>query len=222
MLKSKRNALMGAALAGVFFAGNAYAETTLNALFMAQAAYSEADVRAMTDAFAKANPDVKVNLEFVPYEGLHDKTVLAQGSGGGYDVVLFDVIWPAEYASNKVLVDVSSRVTDDMKKNVLPGAWTTVQYDGAYYGMPWILDTKIPVLQQGHPGKGRHQDAAEDLGRACRTGQDHQGQGPSGHPDRLELVAGGSRDLRLHHAGQRLWRRFPEGWQAGFPDRWRP
>ena len=142
MLKSKRNALLGATLIGAFFATNAYAETTLNALFMAQAAYSEADVRAMTEAFTKANPDVKVNLEFVPYEGLHDKTVLAQGSGGGYDVVLFDVIWPAEYATNKVLVDVSSRITDDMKKGVLPGAWTTVQYEGAYYGMPWILDTK--------------------------------------------------------------------------------
>jgi multiple sugar transport system substrate-binding protein len=96
----------------------------------------------MTEAFTKANPDIKVNLEFVPYEGLHDKTVLAQGSGGGYDVVLFDVIWPAEYATNKVLVDVSSKITDDMKKGVLPGAWTTVQYDGKYYGMPWILDTK--------------------------------------------------------------------------------
>ncbi|TGU30447.1 extracellular solute-binding protein, partial [bacterium M00.F.Ca.ET.152.01.1.1] len=95
-----------------------------------------ADVRAMTDAFTKANPDGKVNLEFVPYEGLHDKTVLAQGSGGGYDVVLFDVIWPAEYATNKVLVDVSSKITDDMKKGVLPGAWTTVQYDGKSYGMP--------------------------------------------------------------------------------------
>ncbi|WP_438752364.1 extracellular solute-binding protein [Pararhizobium sp. O133] len=142
MLKSKRNALLGATLIGAFFATNAYAETTLNALFMAQAAYSEADVRAMTDAFTKANPDVKVNVEFVPYEGLHDKTVLAQGSGGGYDVVLFDVIWPAEYASNKTLVDVSSRITEDMKNGVLPGAWTTVQYDGASYGMPWILDTK--------------------------------------------------------------------------------
>ena len=133
------------------FATNAYAETTLNALFMAQAAYSEADVRAMTDAFAKANPDVKVNLEFVPYEGLHDKTVLAQGSGGGYDVVLFDVIWPAEYASNKVLVDVSSRVTDDMKKNVLPGAWTTVQYDRRLLRHAVDPRYEIPVLQQGHP-----------------------------------------------------------------------
>ena len=142
MLKSKRMALLGTALIGASLATHAHAETTLNALFMAQAAYSEADVRAMTDAFTKANPDIKVNLEFVPYEGLHDKTVLAQGSGGGYDVALFDVIWPAEYATNKVLVDVSSRITDDMKKGVLPGAWTTVQYDGKYYGMPWILDTK--------------------------------------------------------------------------------
>ncbi|MGO7336230.1 extracellular solute-binding protein [Rhizobium leguminosarum] len=142
MLKSLNKTLLGAALIGASLAPHAFAETTLNALFMAQAAYSEGDVRAMTDAFAKANPDIKVNLEFVPYEGLHDKTVLAQGSGGGYDVVLFDVIWPAEYASNKVLVDVSSRVTDEMKKGVLPGAWTTVQYDSKYYGMPWILDTK--------------------------------------------------------------------------------
>ncbi|MGO7503315.1 extracellular solute-binding protein [Rhizobium johnstonii] len=142
MLKSFNKTLLGAALIGASLAPHAFAETTLNALFMAQAAYSEADVRAMTDAFAKANPDIKVNLEFVPYEGLHDKTVLAQGSSGGYDVVLFDVIWPAEYATNKVLVDVSSRVTDEMKKGVLPGAWTTVQYDGKYYGMPWILDTK--------------------------------------------------------------------------------
>ncbi|MGH0358925.1 extracellular solute-binding protein [Sinorhizobium meliloti] len=142
MLKSTRNALIGATLIGAGFTGHAQAETTLNALFMAQAAYSEADVRAMTDAFAKANPDIKVNLEFVPYEGLHDKTVLAQGSGGGYDIVLFDVIWPAEYAANNVLLDVTDRVTDEMNKGVLPGAWTTVEYDGKRYGMPLILDTK--------------------------------------------------------------------------------
>ncbi|MDH6266323.1 multiple sugar transport system substrate-binding protein [Rhizobium sp. SG_E_25_P2] len=142
MLKSLTMTLMGAAAIGAAFASQAFAETKINALFMAQAAYSEADVRAMTEAFTKANPEISVNLEFVPYEGLHDKTVLAQGSGGGYDVVLFDVIWPAEYASNNVLVDVSSRITDDMKKGVLPGAWTTVQYDGKSYGMPWILDTK--------------------------------------------------------------------------------
>jgi multiple sugar transport system substrate-binding protein len=115
--------------------------TTINALFMAQAAYSESDVRNMTAGFEKANPDIKVNLEFVPYEGLRDKTLLAQASGG-YDVVLFDVIWPAEYATSNILKDVTSRITPEMDKGILPGAWTTVEYKDKRYGLPWILDTK--------------------------------------------------------------------------------
>jgi multiple sugar transport system substrate-binding protein len=123
-------------------ASAAHAETTLNALFMAQAAYSEQNVRDMTADFMAANPDIKVNLEFVPYEGLRDKTLLSQGAGGGYDVVLFDVIWPAEYAENKVLVDVTDRITPEMKSDIMPGAWTTVEYKGGAYGLPWILDTK--------------------------------------------------------------------------------
>src|SRR5262245_8118902 len=123
-------------------ATTAHAETTINALFMAQAAYSEQNVRDMTADFMKANPDIKVNLEFVPYDGLRDKILLSQGAGGTYDVVLFDVIWPAEFAENKVLVDVTDRISADMKSAIMPGAWTTVDYKDHAYGMPWILDTK--------------------------------------------------------------------------------
>src|SRR5262245_48545575 len=90
------------------------ADVSLNALFMKQAAYSEDDIRAMTSDFEKANPGIKVNLEFVPYEALHDKIVAAQGAGGsGYDVVLYDVIWPAEFAKNGFLMDVTSRIPAD-------------------------------------------------------------------------------------------------------------
>ncbi len=136
--------LIATSVAGVFALGHgiAWAETTLNGLFMSQSAYSEADVRAMADSYMQEHPDIKINLEFVPYEGLRDKTLLAQGSGTGYDVVLFDVIWPAEYAANNILLDVSDRITPEMKAGVLPGAWTTVEYQGRQYGMPWILDTK--------------------------------------------------------------------------------
>ena len=93
--------------------------------------------------------------------------MLAQGSGKGYDVVLFDVIWPAEYAQNKVLVDVSgqdhARSTKDC---VLPGAYTTVKYDGkSYYGMPWILDTKY-LFYNKKMLKQAGIDAACHLGRA--------------------------------------------------------
>jgi multiple sugar transport system substrate-binding protein len=144
MLGKTRTLLLSAAVLSGTLMGSSggHAETALNALFMSQAAYSEDDVRAMTADFMKEHPDIKVNLEFVPYEGLRDKTLLAQGAGSGFDVVLFDVIWPAEFAQNKVLRDVTDRVTPDMNKGVLPGAWTTVEYSGKRYGMPWILDTK--------------------------------------------------------------------------------
>lgn len=114
---------------------------TISALFMKQAAYSEADVRAMTDAFTRLNPGVRVNLEFVPYEGLRAKTIAAQAAGS-YDVVLFDVIWPAEYAQNGFLLDVTSRIDKADVPRIFPGAWTTVNYQGKSYGLPWILDTK--------------------------------------------------------------------------------
>ncbi len=124
-------------------AGPAAADTTLNALFMKQAAYSEDDIRAMTTDFEKANPGIHVNLEFVPYEALHDKIVAAHAAGSqGYDVVLFDVIWPAEFAKNDFLQDVTSRIPADETGQVFDGAWSTVTYDGKRWGMPWILDTK--------------------------------------------------------------------------------
>src|ERR1700741_2652002 len=87
------------------------ADVTLNALFMKQAAYSEDDIRAMTTDFEKASPGIKVNLEFVPYEALHDKIVAAQGSGAsGYHEVLFDLIWPGEVPTPGFLRDVTDKI----------------------------------------------------------------------------------------------------------------
>ena len=124
-------------------AASASAATSLKALFMTQAAYSESDIRAMTQAFEKANPDIKVNLEFVPYEALHDKIIAARGAGGnGYDVVLFDAIWPAEFTKFNLLQDVSSRISAEDKAQIFPGALKTVVFNGKTLGMPWILDTK--------------------------------------------------------------------------------
>lgn len=135
-------ALCCTALMGVLTPVTASAET-LNALYMSQAAYNENDVRSMTQAFEKAHPDVDVNLEFVPYEGLRNKTLLASHSSNGYDVVLFDVTWTAEYAKLDILKNVSANIDASVEERVFPGAWTTVLYDDKYYGMPWINSTKL-------------------------------------------------------------------------------
>jgi multiple sugar transport system substrate-binding protein len=117
---------------------------TLHALFMKQAAYSEADVKAMDDAFTAANPNITVQPEFVGYDALHDKIVTDQvGGSGTYDVVLMDTPWPAEFVQAGIVTDITDKIPADFKSGVFDSAWTAAAYQGKYYGVPWINDTKF-------------------------------------------------------------------------------
>jgi multiple sugar transport system substrate-binding protein len=139
----RKTLLLAAASVMAMSTSGAIADTELNALFMSQAAYSEQNIKDMTAEFESANPGVTVKMEFVPYEALHDKIVASVGAGdNGYDVVLFDVIWPAEFAERGFLKDLTTRIPADLDDQIFDGAWTTVEYKGAKFGMPWILDTK--------------------------------------------------------------------------------
>jgi multiple sugar transport system substrate-binding protein len=122
---------------------------SIRALFMKQAGYSEDNIRSMTAGFQKANPGVKVTADFVSYEALHDK-IVAAAPAGTYDVVLIDVIWPAEFGSKHIVADVTSKWPASWKQKMLPGAVATPQYQGKFYGVPWILDTKYFFYNTAH------------------------------------------------------------------------
>lgn len=114
----------------------------INVLFMQQAGYSSDDITAMTTSFEKQYPGIKVNPTYVTYEALHDKIVIA-AAADTYDVVLIDVIWPAEFAKKNIVTDVTARYGADWSSEMLAGALTTAQYGGRQYGVPWGLDTKF-------------------------------------------------------------------------------
>jgi len=116
-------------------------KVTLRALFMKQAGYQEEDIVGITNEFKAANPNYEVQLDFVTYEALHDKIVTAAAAkSGAYDVVLVDCIWPAEFAAAGFILDVSDKISEDMKKDIWPGALEAISYQGKFYGMPWLND----------------------------------------------------------------------------------
>lgn len=116
-------------------------QTVLRALFMQQAGYQQSDIEAITQEYEAQNPDVDVQLDFVAYEALHDKIVTAAAAGaGGYDVVLMDCIWPAEFASADFILDVTDRIPEDVRADIWPGALEAVTWQGRLYGMPWLND----------------------------------------------------------------------------------
>ena len=90
---------------------------TLNALFMKQAGYSEDDVVAMTQAFTEST-GIQVNPTFVAYEELAPK-ILTSAASGGYDVILGDCIWPAQFAKAGLVLDVTDKVEVDIDSEEL-------------------------------------------------------------------------------------------------------
>ena len=141
--------------------GQGTGKGSIRALFMKQAGYSEENIRAMTAGFQKANPDIKVTADFVAYEALHDK-IVAAAPAGTYDVVLIDVIWPAEFGTKRIVADVTAKWPASWQQKMLPGAVATPQYDDKQYGVPWILDTKYLYFNKAHLQKAKVDQASLD------------------------------------------------------------
>ncbi len=116
---------------------------TVKVLTMDQAAMSVDDMKAVANEFMAANPDIKVDITFVPYENVHDKFVTGMAAKPpAFDVVMVDVIWYDEFVKAGYLADVTDKATPEMRKNIFPAAWNVVTRSGKAYGIPWLLDTK--------------------------------------------------------------------------------
>jgi multiple sugar transport system substrate-binding protein len=118
-------------------------QQVVHVLTMDQAAMSVDQMNEVATEFMAANPDIKIEMTYVPYEQVHDKFVTGAATNPPtYDVVMTDVVWYDEFVKKGYLADTTSKVTQDMKDNIFPTAWNVATRNGKSYGMPWLLDTK--------------------------------------------------------------------------------
>jgi multiple sugar transport system substrate-binding protein len=122
---------------------NAAGPVTIHVLTMDQAGLKPAEIDQIARDFEALNPDIKVVMEYVGYDSVHDKIVTGMAATPpGYDAVMIDVIWPDEFIKAGYMLDVTDRVTSDMKTNMFPASWNGVTRNGKIYGMPWLMDVK--------------------------------------------------------------------------------
>ena len=69
-----------------------------------------------------------------------------QAGGGDIDVIGGDVIWPAQFAANGYILDLSDRFTD--ADAFLPAPIESNTYDGKLWGVPWYTDAGLLYYRQ--------------------------------------------------------------------------
>jgi multiple sugar transport system substrate-binding protein len=122
---------------------------TIHVLTMDQAGLKPAEIDQIARDFEAQNPDIKVVMEYVGYDYVHDKIVTGMAAKPpAYDAAMIDVIWPDEFIKSGYLLDVSNRVTQEMKDGMFPASWNGVTRNGKIYGMPWLMDVKYFMYNQ--------------------------------------------------------------------------
>lgn len=132
---------------GIFVFGSVTAsaqdEVVLNLLTMDQAGMTPEELGEIIARFEAANPGIRVEPQFVLYDGLYDTIVTSVSSNPpAFDIILVDDIWYAGFADAGWVLDVTERVTPEMREGVFEAAWDITTVNDVVYGLPFLLDQK--------------------------------------------------------------------------------
>ncbi|WP_228282111.1 ABC transporter substrate-binding protein [Rubrobacter tropicus] len=89
---------------------------------------------------------IQVEWRQMPADGTaHFNELLTelQAGGGNIDVMSGDVIWPAQFAANGWIEDLSDRFPESERRRFLQGPIEANTYDGKLYGVPWYTDAGL-------------------------------------------------------------------------------
>ena len=101
--------------------------------------WKEAEITSLNEviaAFQAANPDVKFDVLYVPFDDLRGKFETAASTGGGPSLLIGGADWgPALYDAN-LLADITSMADAEFLATISPAALGATQYKGALIGLP--------------------------------------------------------------------------------------
>ncbi len=90
--------------------------------------------------FEAENPEWNVEIIDLTWADGHDKIAVALSAKSGPDIIELGSDWIAEFATTGHLADISGAVADIKNQYLM---WQPVTIDGAVYGFPWILGTRV-------------------------------------------------------------------------------
>jgi len=103
-------------------------------------------VAQLLPAFERAHPGVRVEVQQIPLTAAHEKLLTAFAGDALPDLCQLGNTWIPEFAALGALeplqpyVDASDVVRSD---DYFSGVWDTNVIDGALYGVPWYVDTRL-------------------------------------------------------------------------------
>jgi len=96
--------------------------------------------------FEEENPNIKVNVQAIPWDTAHDKLLTAVASGKGPDVLQLGSTWVPEFADAGALLDLTphlEKYPEFAPENYFEGARQSMKFEDQLIGVPWYVETRV-------------------------------------------------------------------------------
>ena len=103
-------------------------------------------VQELIKEFERDHPTVRVRVQQIPWSAAHEKLLTAHVGDASPDIAQLGNTWIPEFVALRALepLDSSLAVSPSVdSSDFFPGIWETNVIDGAAYGIPWYVDTRV-------------------------------------------------------------------------------
>ena len=100
-------------------------------------------VREMVPEFEARHPDIKVEVQQVPWTAAHEKLLTAYVGNSTPDAAQLGNTWVPEFVSLHALAPLDGRIAPELAADSFAGVWDTNVLDGKTWGVPWYVDTRL-------------------------------------------------------------------------------
>jgi multiple sugar transport system substrate-binding protein len=96
--------------------------------------------------FHRENPDIRVDVQQIPWTAAHEKLLTAHVGDSFPDVTQIGNTWIPELAALRAIAPLNARVAASKvihQRDYFPGIWETNVVRDELFGVPWYVDTRV-------------------------------------------------------------------------------
>jgi multiple sugar transport system substrate-binding protein len=113
--------------------------------FWAMGAEGES-IRRLLPEFEKEHPDIKINIQMIPWNAAQEKLITAYAGNNTPDGCQLGNTWVPQFAALDAIENLDSFIAKSKsvsKENFFGGIWETNRIGQSIYGIPWYVDTRV-------------------------------------------------------------------------------
>lgn len=98
-------------------------------------------MKALLDEYTKANPNVTIEYQAVPFDQLLTKISTSRAAGAAPDLIHIYNLWMPDFVKGGALATPPADVVEDVKANYSPGSISAVTVNDQIWGYPTEINT---------------------------------------------------------------------------------